>query len=130
MKRAREISKSSRQNVLAQVAASEFGECRQQAEMLSLHVGNKNWPISEHISSTLSIKLGLAKAFEKELRGIDRDALDVSVRTASQLREYLSTTDDPEPDKIQKGQEQCRYLSHLLNGIHGSLRLKMPEELL
>src|ERR1700722_16788860 len=100
---ARAISATARQNIMTQVAANEFGECRHHAEMLWVHMGNRSWPISEYISAALSTKLAMAKAFERELQGINRDALDVSVRTALQLRDYLSTTNDPEPEKIQKG---------------------------
>ena len=129
IKRAREISVTARRNILTQVAASEFADCLHHVEMLFLHVGGRSWQISEHISSTLSTKLLQTKAYEKELQGLNRDALDVSVRTASQLREYLNSTTDAEPEKIQKGQQQCLFLSELLSGIHGSLRFRQPEEI-
>jgi len=129
IKVARAIAATARRNTLAQFAASEVADCHHHVEMLLLHVGNSSWQISVLISSMLSAKLLQTKAYEKELPGIDRDKLDVSVRAASQLREYLSTTTDPEPEKIQKGQERCVYLSELLSGIHGSLRFKPPEEI-
>lgn len=128
IKRAQDISAMARRNTLAQVAANEFAECLHQVEMLIVHVGSSSWQMSAYLSSAVSMKLQQTKAFEKELRGINRDALDVSVRTASGLREYLSTTTDPEPEKILKGKQQCLFLSALLTDIHGSLRFRTPAK--
>ena len=129
IKKARLVSATARRNVLMQVAASEFVECRGQVQILRVHVGNCNWVVSEHICSFLATKLSEAKTSALGLEGINRDRLEVASRAASQLNALLNSGTDGEKT-VEKAQELCDYLSGLLGDIYGSLRLKEPEEII
>lgn len=129
IKEAHAIVQIARRNILLQVAAAEVSHFSSQATILRVHVGIKRWDVSQHISAQLASKLQEATTAFVEVRGLDRDRLEVVAREASRMNQYLTSTTDTDDLKIQRVQEYCDYLVELLGGIYGSLKLKELEEI-
>jgi hypothetical protein len=128
IKNAKIIGATSRRNVMLQMAASEVGSLRNQVGILRTHVSFRSWEVSQHISGELASRLHEAKTTYGEIRGLNRDRLEVAARSASDMSQYLSSTTDGEDDKVQRLQSSCDYLGVLLNDVYGTLKLKAHEE--
>jgi hypothetical protein len=127
IKTARVIASNARQNVLLQMAASEIGSLGNQVAMLRVRVVSGNWEVSQHISSEVTARLHEAKGAFIQIRGLNRDLLDVAARSASELNEYLTSSGDGEDEKSQRLQLSCDYLCVLLHDIYGTLKMKEHE---
>jgi hypothetical protein len=128
IRKAEAIAATARRNVLLQIAASEVSNLSNQAAILRIHVGFKNWDVSQHISVEIVSRLQEAKSAYQEIRGINRDRLAVAARSAIEIADYLHSCGDGEDDKAQKLQASCDYLALLLHDVYGALKLKEHED--
>lgn len=128
MKRAKVIEASARQNVMLQVAVNEMGSLANQTTILKLRIDSKNWDLGRYISAELTSRLREAKGAFSDVKGVNRDRLEVAARSAAALNEYLSNSPDPEDELVKESNAECAYLDTLLRDILGSLKLRPHVE--
>jgi len=124
IKKGKAIVEIARRNLLIQVAANEISTLQNKIMMLGAYVTSRNWVIAQHIATELSSKLHESKTAFLEIKGTNRDRLEVAARTAARMNEYFTTTTDGDDDKAQKLRSFCNDLEIFLADIHGALKFK------
>jgi hypothetical protein len=127
---AQEAANAARQELLLQRAAEDFRLIVESVEDLSRGVASGDWTKVRALLPPLKRRLSEANgSFQKILKGIDMDKLDVAIRSLKTLVKVVPAQGAEVPAETMQGMIlQCDRISELVDEIYGKLKYLRAEE--
>jgi hypothetical protein len=127
---AQEAASAARQELLLQRAVEDFRIIVENVEDLSRGVGSGDWVKVRELLPPLKRRLSEANgSFQKILKGIDMDKLDVAIRAVKTLVKVLPAPGAEVPAETAQAMIlQCDRISELVDEIYGKLKYLRVEE--
>jgi hypothetical protein len=127
---AQEAANAARQELLLQRAAEDFRIIVEDVEDLTRGVALGDWATVRSRLPPLKRRLSEANgSFQKILKGIDMDKLDVAIRSVKTLVKIVPVEGAEVPTETIQGMIlQCDRISELVGEIYGKLKYLRAEE--
>jgi hypothetical protein len=127
---AQEAANAARQELLLQRAAEDFRIIVEDVEDLTRGVALGDWATVRSQLPPLKRRLSEANgSFQKILKGIDMDKLDVAIRSVKTLVKVVPAEGaEVPPETVQGMILQCDRISELVAEIYGKLKYLRVEE--
>jgi hypothetical protein len=127
---AQEAANAARQELLLQRAAEDFRIIVENVEELADRVAAADWLKVRALLPPLKMRFSEANgSFQKILKGIDMDKLDVAIRSVETLVKLAPAEGAEVPaETVQVMILQCDRISELVGEIYGKLKYLKAEE--
>jgi hypothetical protein len=127
---AQEAASAARQELLLQRAVEDFRVIVENVEELAGRVTSADWTKVRELLPSLKRRLSEANgSFQKILKGIDMDKLDVAIRAVKTLVKVLPAPGAEVPAETAQAMIlQCDRISELVDEIYGKLKYLRVEE--
>lgn len=127
---AQEAANTARQELLLQRAAEDFRIIVEDVEELANRVAAADWLKVRALLPPLKMRFSEANgSFQKILKGIDMDKLDVAIRSVKTLVKVVPAEGAEVPaETLQAMILQCDRISELVGEIYGKLKYLKAEE--
>jgi len=127
---AQEAASAARQELLLQRAVEDFRIIVENVEELAGRVTSADWTRVRELLPSLKRRLSEANgSFQKILKGIDMDKLDVAIRAVKTLVKVLPAPGAEMPAETAQAMIlQCDRISELVDEIYGKLKYLRVEE--
>ncbi len=127
---AQEAANAARQDLLLQSAVEDFRIIVENVEELTGRVASSDWVKVRSLLLPLKRRLSEANgSFQKILKGIDMDKLDVAIRSVKNLVKVVPAEGAEVPaETVQAMILQCDRISELVGEIYGKLKYLKAEE--
>jgi hypothetical protein len=128
---ARDAANAARQELLLQRATEDFRIIVESAEELTRSVASADWAKVRTLLPPMKRRLSEANgSFQKILKGIDMDKLDVAIRSVKVLVKTVPAQDTEVPPETAQGAIlHCDRISELVDEIYGKLKYLRVEEI-
>jgi len=129
-KTAQDSANAARQELLLQRAAEDFRIIVENVEELADRVAAADWLKVRALLPPLKMRFSEANgSFQKILKGIDMDKLDVAIRSVKTLAKVIPAGGAEVPiETFQAMILQCDRISELVGEIYGKLKYLKAEE--
>jgi|ERR1700683_1061298 hypothetical protein len=129
-KTAQDAANAARQELLLQRAAEDFRIIVENMEELAKRVAAADWLKVRALLPPLKLRFSEANgSFQKILKGIDMDKLDVAIRSLKILVKLLPAEGAETPSENHQAMVlQCDRISELVGEIYGKLKYLKVEE--
>jgi hypothetical protein len=127
---AQQAASAARQELLLQRAAEDFRIIVEGVEDLAHDVASADWTKARALLPPLKRRLSEANgSFQRILKGIDMDKLDVAIRSVKTMVKALPAQGAEVPaETVQAMILQCDRISELVDEIYGKLKYLRVEE--
>jgi hypothetical protein len=128
---AQQAASAARQDLLLQRATEDFRAIVEKAEQLTGAVTSMDWESVKDLLLPLKRQLSEANgSFQKLLKGIDMDKLDVAIRAAKILVKAVQEVPAGEvaAETVQAMIAECDRIADLVDEIYGRLKYLKVEE--
>jgi hypothetical protein len=130
-KTAQDAANTARQELLLQRAVEDFRAIVEHAEDLAVAVAARDWRKVKELLPPQKKQLSVANgSFERILKGIDMDKLDVAMRAVKLLAKVVPNEGvEAQAETAQAMLLQCDRITELVDEIYGKLKYLRAEEI-
>jgi len=130
-KTAQEAASAARQELLLQRAAEDFRIIVEDVEDLTRGIASADWTKARMLLPPLKRRLSEANgSFQRILKGIDMDKLDVAIRAVKTLVRAVPPAEaNVQAETVQALLRECDRIAERVDEIYGKLKYLRPEEI-